>query len=195
MGQAFTFKSLIFRGAATFTTPSVSMSCWPSRLRARRVEVSEGSSRTAHARGSHLALDFALRLPMSSTSWPAGRLDSGLFLDRRAGSPGQMPDEEPLADVIINIHKGQGGYGIYFTQREGQIVVTKVDEGSEAQKAGVQPDDRLVSVQDNDKALPQQNPGGQIFVTLDNYGLVLDLVRSMKHCKMSFLSKGMQQFL
>jgi predicted metalloprotease with PDZ domain len=104
-------------------------------------------------------------------------------------------DEQPLADVSINIHKGQGGYGIYFTQREGKVVVTKLDEGSEAQKAGVQPDDRLVSIQDNDKRLPKEDPGAQVFVTLENYGRVLDLVRSMNYCRMSFLSKGMQQFM
>ena len=42
-------------------------------------------------------------------------------------------------DVIINVHKGQGGYGIYFAQREEGMVVTKLDPGSEAMKAGVMP--------------------------------------------------------
>lgn len=106
-----------------------------------------------------------------------------------------MADEAPLADVIINIHKGQGGYGIYFTQRQGTIVVTKVDVGSEAQKAGVQPDDRLIAVQDNDKVLPQADPGTPVVVSMDNYASVLDMVRTMKHCRFSFLSKGMQQFM
>jgi len=106
-----------------------------------------------------------------------------------------MADEQPLADVIINIHKGQGGYGIYFMQREGKVVVIKVDEGSEAQKAGVQPDDQLIAVQDNDKVLPKEDPGTAVFVTIQNYAHVLDLVRNMKHCRISFLSKGMQQFL
>lgn len=106
-----------------------------------------------------------------------------------------MADEQPLADVIINIHKGQGGYGIYFMQREGKVVVIKVDEGSEAQKAGVQPDDQLIAVQDNDKVLPKEDPGTTVFVTMQNYAHVLDLVRNMKHCRISFLSKGMQQFL
>ena len=49
-----------------------------------------------------------------------------------------MADEEPLYDVTVNIHKDkQNGYGIYFTQRNGTIVVTKLDKGSEAERAGV----------------------------------------------------------
>jgi len=106
-----------------------------------------------------------------------------------------MAQEPPFADVIINVHKGQGGYGIYFTQRDGNIVVTKVDVGSEAQKAGVLMDDRLVAVQDNDRLLPVEDPGAPVFVSLDNYAVVLNFVRNMKHCRLSFLSKGMQQFL
>ena len=66
-------------------------------------------------------------------------------------------DEEP--DVIINIHKGLDGYGIFFAQREEGMVVTKLDKGSEAEKAGVQPGDRLVRVQDNDGKLPMNAPG------------------------------------
>ena len=67
-------------------------------------------------------------------------------------------DEEP--DVIINIHKGLDGYGIFFAQREEGMVVTKLDKGSEAEKAGVQPGDRLVRVQDNDGAA-QKRPTGK----------------------------------
>ena len=48
-------------------------------------------------------------------------------------------DEEGLEpDVTINIHKGRDGYGIYFAQQDGAMVVTKLDPASEAVKAGVQ---------------------------------------------------------
>jgi hypothetical protein len=104
-------------------------------------------------------------------------------------------------DVIINVHKGLNGYGIYFgerssrrlmtsipsicslhtpkisftrrahlaAQREEGMVVTKLDPGSEAEKAGVQPGDRLVQVQDNDLKLPPQSPGQPVLVTRENY--------------------------
>mmetsp|Transcript_853 Transcript_853/g.1247 ORF Transcript_853/g.1247 Transcript_853/m.1247 type:complete len:99 (-) Transcript_853:13-309(-) len=98
-----------------------------------------------------------------------------------------MPNDEPFADVIINVHKGQNGYGIYFTQRNGEIVVTKLDQGSEAQKAGVQIDDRLIAIQDNDKLLPEETPGAPIYVNSDNYYRALDVVRSISYCRMSFL--------
>ena len=134
-------------------------------------------------------------------------------------------DEEP--DVIINIHKGLDGYGIFFAQREEGMVVTKLDKGSEAEKAGVQPGDRLVRVQDNDGKLPMNAPGREIPVTKADYqespagrgcgmaaaqrpaGLrravhhgsltrrpfsrtqaTLEMVRQMKHCKLSFVSKN-----
>ena len=48
------------------------------------------------------------------------------------------PADPDFPDVRINIHKGQDGYGIYFQNKDKQIVVTKVDQGSEAQKSGVQ---------------------------------------------------------
>ena len=76
-------------------------------------------------------------------------------------------DEEP--DVIINIHKGLDGYGIFFAQREEGMVVTKLDKGSEAEKAGVQPGDRLVRVQDNDGKLPMNAPGREVPVTKADY--------------------------
>ena len=62
-------------------------------------------------------------------------------------------DDEP--DVSINIHqKKDGGYGITCTQKErGSIVVsivTVVEPGSEAEKAGVLIGDRLISVRDLD---------------------------------------------
>ena len=46
-------------------------------------------------------------------------------------------DEEPAYDVAVNVHKGAEGYGIYFTQKDGKITVTKLDKNSEAEKAGV----------------------------------------------------------
>ena len=78
-----------------------------------------------------------------------------------------MADDEP--DVIINIHKGLDGYGIFFAQREEGMVVTKLDKGSEAEKAGVQPGDRLIRVQDNDGKLPIDTPGMEIPVTKEGY--------------------------
>jgi len=64
-----------------------------------------------------------------------------------------------------------------------------------AQKAGVQPEDRLVSIQDNDKQLPVQNPGEEIVISQKNYHEALTLVRTMHHVRFSFLSNGMQAFL
>lgn len=99
-----------------------------------------------------------------------------------------MADTDILPDVIINIHKGQQGYGIYFVQTKAKIVVTKLDKGSQAEQAGVQPGDQLISVQDLDSKLPLNNPGSEIRVMDDNYQETLDLVRAMKHCRMSFAS-------
>ena len=78
-----------------------------------------------------------------------------------------MAEDEP--DVIINVHKGLDGYGIFFAQREDGMVVTKLDKGSEAEKAGVQPGDRLIRVQDNDGKLPMDTPGREIPVTKEGY--------------------------
>ena len=119
-------------------------------------------------------------------------------------------------DVIINVHKGQGGYGIYFAQREEGMVVTKLDAGSEAMKAGVQPGDWLVKVQDNESKLPVEAPGVEITVNKENYSVrlpadhpcpvrpscaehahllrpqaTLDMVRAMRYCKLSFCSSAM----
>lgn len=63
--------------------------------------------------------------------------------------PSVEPEYEDEPDVIINVYQGkQGGYGITCTQQQhGPIVatvVTNVDSGSEAAKAGVQNGDRLV---------------------------------------------------
>jgi hypothetical protein len=102
---------------------------------------------------------------------------------------------EPLADVIINIHKGRNGYGIYFALKDGTVTVTRLDEGSEAQKAGVQVGDMLVFVQDNDNKVPDAQPGTPVYVTSENYSEVLNYVRVMKHCRLAFLSQGMQQFM
>ena len=97
------------------------------------------------------------------------------------------PEEEPEEpDVMIQCHKGQNGYGIYFTQSDNGITVTKLDKGSEAEKAGVQPGDRLLRVQDLDKLVPPHNPGVEIIVTASNYQQTLDYVRKMKYCKLSF---------
>ena len=87
-----------------------------------------------------------------------------------------MANNEP--DVMIHVHKGQTGYGIYFTQKPEGIVVTKLDAGSEAEKAGVQPGDRLVAVMDNNKIEPKDNPGAEIKVDVDNYHVALDMVSS-----------------
>ena len=100
-----------------------------------------------------------------------------------------MADAEELEepDVSVNCHKGQGGYGIYFTQTPtGGITVTKLDKGSQAEQSGVQVGDRLLRVQDLHNKLPPENPGGEIVVTKDNYQTTLDYVRAMKYCKLSF---------
>ena len=98
-----------------------------------------------------------------------------------------MTDEEcEEPDVSINCFKGQNGYGIYFTQSEGGIIVTKLDKNSEAEKAGVQPGDKLLRVQDLDNVLPPESPGTEIIVTSANYQMTLDYVRKMRYCKLSF---------
>ena len=96
-------------------------------------------------------------------------------------------DEGPGYDVAIQVHKGQNGYGIYFTQdRDGVIKVTKLDVGSEAMKAGVQVNDILHSVQDLDGKLPESNPGAETIVAPSNYQESLQLVRLMKYCRLTF---------
>jgi len=104
--------------------------------------------------------------------------------------PDGMADDEEAEepDVMIQVYKGQNGYGIYFTQNDTGITVTKLDKGSEAEKAGVQPGDRLLRVQDLDKVLPPNDPGSEILVTAQNYQATLDYVRKMKYCKLSFAS-------
>ena len=55
-----------------------------------------------------------------------------------------------------------------FTNKDGVIRVTKLDAGSEAHRAGVQPGDVLYSVQDSDKKLPADRPGQPVVVSLEN---------------------------
>ena len=102
-------------------------------------------------------------------------------------------EEEPHYDVAVNVHKGKDGYGIYFTQREGRITVTKLDKDSEAERAGVQPKDELVSVMDLDKKFPEENPGAKVYVGPTNYQAALNLVRNMKYCRLEFRSDGFAQ--
>ena len=102
-----------------------------------------------------------------------------------------MEGEEPEYDVAIQVHKGQNGYGIYFTQDTvGVIKVTKLDKGSEAEKAGVQVGDILHSVKDLDKVLPQEDPGAEVKVGVSNYQQSLQLVRQMKYCRLTFKAPG-----
>ena len=105
---------------------------------------------------------------MGRDAWPdRGAAARGVVRAGRRTSHEMAEDEEP--DVIINIHKGLDGYGIFFAQREEGMVVTKLDKGSEAEKAGVQPGDRLVRVQDNDGKLPMNAPGREVPVTKADY--------------------------
>jgi len=107
-----------------------------------------------------------------------------------AGMADEDEDEGLEPDVTINIHKGRDGYGIYFAQQDGAMVVTKLDPASEAVKAGVQVGDRLLRVQDNDKKMPIESPGKEIIVNTKNYSTALQMVREMKYCKLSFLAAG-----
>ena len=102
-------------------------------------------------------------------------------------------DDEP--DVSINIHqKKDGGYGITCTQKErGSIVVsivTVVEPGSEAEKAGVLIGDRLISVRDLDGKLPLHSPGVAVVMTQENFSPTLAWVRLAKHCQFCFLAQS-----
>ena len=102
-------------------------------------------------------------------------------------------DDEP--DVSINIHqKKDGGYGITCTQKErGSIIasiVTVVEQGSEAEKAGVLIGDRLISVRDLDGKLPLHSPGVAIVMTQENFSPTLAWVRLAKHCQFCFLAQS-----
>ena len=101
-----------------------------------------------------------------------------------------MSEECPPWDVSVNVHKGPEGYGIYFTQKDGMVKVTKLDKGSEAEKAGVQPGDELNSVKDLEGKLPPDDPGGEVIVGQHNYQAALSLVRTMKYCCLTFRSPG-----
>mmetsp|Transcript_8694 Transcript_8694/g.22500 ORF Transcript_8694/g.22500 Transcript_8694/m.22500 type:complete len:108 (+) Transcript_8694:25-348(+) len=87
----------------------------------------------------------------------------------------EPPPPLPLGVINVWITQGQTGYGIYFKQLpagEGMIV-SKLDDHSEAQKAGVQVGDQLVCVNDTDvRFLPYQE--------------TLNMVRSLQSCKMTF---------
>ena len=101
-----------------------------------------------------------------------------------------MADEEPDYDVAVNVMKGQDGYGIYFNSQSGVIKVTKLDKGSEAERAGVQPGDELVGVKDNDGKFPLEAPGTRMAVSVENYQAVLQCVRQMKNCRLEFKAPG-----
>jgi len=103
-------------------------------------------------------------------------------------------EEDPQYDVAVNVMKGKDGYGIYFTNKDGVIRVTKLDAGSEAHRAGVQPGDVLYSVQDNDKKLPSDRPGQPVVVSLDNYQDTLQLVRQMSNCRLCFCAASGSAF-
>ena len=107
---------------------------------------------------------------------------------------GMAEEEDPQYDVAVNVMKGKDGYGIYFTNKDGVIRVTKLDAGSEAARAGVQPGDVLYSVQDNDKKLPADRPGQPVVVSLDNYQETLQLVRQMSNCRLCFCAASGSAF-
>ena len=99
----------------------------------------------------------------------------------------QMDAAEPDYDVAVNVNKhATDGYGIYFTSKDGIIRVTKLDKNSEADRAGVQPNDELIRVQDLDGKLPAENPGAKVDITPANYQATLGLVRNMKYCRLEF---------
>lgn len=135
------------------------------------------------------------RFPLPAYTFPnqlprIGGAAAGEFL--RAFVARLMPDDEIDYDVAVNVMKGSDGYGIYFNSGEGTIKVTKLDKGSEAERAGVQVKDELVGIQDNDKVQPpsgwdpNKRPGDVVGVSLENYQKVLNLVREMKNCKLFF---------
>ena len=106
-----------------------------------------------------------------------------------------QPSYEDEPDVSINIHqKKDGGYGITCTQKErGSIVVsivTVVEPGSEAEKAGVLIGDRLISVRDLDGKLPVHSPGVAVVMTQENFSPTLAWVRLAKHCQFCFLAQS-----
>lgn len=105
------------------------------------------------------------------------------------------PSYEDEPDVSINIHqKKNGGYGITCTQKQrGSIVVsivTTVEPGSEAEKAGVLCGDRLISVRDLDGKLPVHSPGVAVVMTQENFSPTLAWVRLAKHCQFCFLAQS-----
>ncbi|KAL3895141.1 MAG: hypothetical protein SGPRY_013596, partial [Prymnesium sp.] len=87
------------------------------------------------------------------------------------------------ADVVIHIFKGPHNFGINVARQESGVIVMGLDKGSEAEKAGVQPGDRLLMVQDLDRLIPPDNPGGEIPVSSTNFHEALGYVRQMKHCR------------
>ena len=104
--------------------------------------------------------------------------------------------DAPEWDISINVRKGKSGYGIYFTNnvQTGVIRVTKLDTKSEAELAGVQPEDILYSVKDLDCVTPPEAPGTEIIVDQANYQSTLNYVRSMKYCQLRFISGSAMKF-
>ena len=116
-----------------------------------------------------------------------GTVPGGLLADGKQRATMGEPDY----DVAVNVHKhAVNGYGIYFTNKEGVIKVTKLDAGSEAALAGVQANDELVFVQDMNKKLPETDPGSVVEVTAANYQATLQMVRNMTYCRLGFQSPG-----
>lgn len=127
------------------------------------------------------------------------RSQPALTAPHRAGSATvslmSEPSYEDEPDVSINIHqKRDGGYGITCTQKErGSIIVsivTTVETGSEAEKAGVLCGDRLISVRDLDGKLPVHAPGMAVVMTQENFSPTLAWVRLAKHCQFCFLAQS-----
>ena len=84
---------------------------------------------------------------------------------RSGGQVAMVKEEDLVFDVVVNVMKGRDGYGIYFSSVGGVIKTTKLDKGSEAEIAGVQPGDELIFVQDNDKKYPAEDPGSIVPVS------------------------------
>lgn len=114
------------------------------------------------------------------------------FASSASAVASEMADDEIFYDVMVRVNKATDGtgYGIYFTHANGIIKTTKLDKGSEAERAGVQAGDELAYVKDMDGKLPEDAPGKKVEVTVDNYQQTLQLVRNMKFCEMGFRSPG-----
>ena len=109
---------------------------------------------------------------------------------RSGGQVAMVKEEDLVFDVVVNVMKGRDGYGIYFSSLGGVIKTTKLDKGSEAEIAGVQPGDELIFVQDNDKKYPAGDPGCIVPVSPENYQAALAMVRNMTNVRLGFKSPG-----